>query len=144
MLPYINGTPVSPLREEKSSSDSVVDPPLSAALAAPNWTQADNGAPKGDERENPVVRSLLALRECMAATAALPVDLAQLAASDRCQTVDVTLPTLKGLRDQMRLAANLVDAVVEACEKAGGSEPQGKEVEHVVGVLLGEEDATKE
>ncbi|BGO88585.1 hypothetical protein NBRC10512v2_000201 [Rhodotorula toruloides] len=150
MLPYINGTPISPLREEKSSGDSVLDPPLSAALATPTYAASPhNGASGfayGDGHENPVVAALLALRQCMATTASLPVDLATLDACDDTRPLDVVLPTLKGMRDQMRLAADLVDAVVEACEakQAGGPGSQGEDVGRLVGALSGEDHASTE
>ncbi|BGP04404.1 hypothetical protein JCM10049v2_000205 [Rhodotorula toruloides] len=150
MLPYINGTPISPLREEKSSGDSVLDPPLSAALATPTYAASphngESGFAYGDGHENPVVAALLALRQCMATTASLPVDLATLDACDDTRPLDVVLPTLKGMRDQMRLAADLVDAVVEACEakQAGGPGSQGEDVGRLVGALSGEDHASTE
>uniref|UniRef100_A0A0K3C731 Uncharacterized protein n=1 Tax=Rhodotorula toruloides TaxID=5286 RepID=A0A0K3C731_RHOTO len=143
MLPYINGTPVSPLREEKSSGDSVLDPPLSAALATPTYAASPRD---GAGQESQVVAALLALRQCMAATASLPIDLARLDACDKSYSLDAVLPTLKGMRDQMRRAADLVDAVVEACEakQAEKTGSHGEDVGRLVGALLGEDDAAKE
>ncbi|BGP31812.1 hypothetical protein JCM10296v2_003587 [Rhodotorula toruloides] len=143
MLPYINGTP--------SSGDSVLDPPLSAALATPTHAvslhKGANGVFDGFGSQDSVVAALLALRRhCMAATAALPVDLAQLDACDAPYSLNTILPSLNGMRDQMRLAADLVDAVVEACEakQAGMDGSQSEDVGRLVGALLGEDDAVKE
>ncbi|BGP21311.1 hypothetical protein Rt10032_c01g0027 [Rhodotorula toruloides] len=146
MLPYINGTPVSPLREEKSSGDSVLDPPLSAALATPFRAPSSADGTNDNGHTTMIVTALLALRECMAATAALPIDVAQLDPCDCSHSLEIVLPTLKGMRDQMRLAADLVDAVVDACEakSAGSSGSQSVDVGRLVGALLGEEDPARE
>ncbi|BGP12352.1 hypothetical protein JCM10213_006516 [Rhodosporidiobolus nylandii] len=108
-----------------SSMDSVVDPPLTAAALPPSAALPPCTSAPLAPLDAPVFEALQHLRECMAATAALPLPTSAGSGVEKAAApvegedlVRALLPTLKGLKQQMELSASLIGAVLARFEPA--------------------------
>ncbi|GAA6002631.1 hypothetical protein JCM10207_007602 [Rhodosporidiobolus poonsookiae] len=147
-----NGSTLAPT----ASQDSVIDPPLSAralhpiedASSASNASTVSLALPCTVRVDDPLLEALDALRASMRATADLPLELGKVLRpvapadagdpreDDAAAFVEALLPTLRGMKAQMALGAELLGKVLKRLEGPCAREGGAVEVESVVEALL--------